>query len=135
MFRREDGMWRLCYAGREAMVADGKGLRDLATLLAAPGKEVTAMELLGVTAPAGADAVLDAQARAAYRVRLAELSAEVERAESAGDADRAESARAERAFLARAHPELGSHLDACVRTGVRCGYYPARADHLGFLAW
>lgn len=26
--------------------------------------------------------------------------------------------------ITRAHPELGDHLAACVRTGMRCGYHP-----------
>jgi hypothetical protein len=132
-------------------------------LLAAPGRDITARELAGRPAPAGADAVLDDRARQAYRARLAELSAAMAAAEAAGDAARSEQARAEHGFLARelaaaaglggrprrlgdeaekirktvtarmrhtigritrVHPELGSHLEASIRTGTRCGYHP-----------
>jgi hypothetical protein len=45
--------------------------------------------------------MLDAQAKEAYRRRLADLEEEIEDAESIGDADRVERARTERAFIAK----------------------------------
>ena len=50
-FRRDGEVWTLVFAGRRAQLRDAKGLRDLAVLLAAPGREVAAAELAaGVTA-------------------------------------------------------------------------------------
>jgi hypothetical protein len=95
-------MWRLNFRGREALFADGKGMRDLATLLAAPGREITVAELLSTSGPPpGADDVLDGRAHAAYQQQLAELSAELDNADRTGDRDRAVSAIAERDFLIR----------------------------------
>jgi predicted ATPase len=102
VFRREGAVWRLRYAGRETLIPAGKGLHDLATLLAVPGRECSAGELLGLPAPpAGADPVLDATARAAYQRRLTELAADIDEAEAGRDAGRAERARDEREFLIR----------------------------------
>jgi len=44
-FRNEGDVWVVRYAGREVRVRDGKGPRYLATLLAAPGREVHVLEL------------------------------------------------------------------------------------------
>jgi tetratricopeptide (TPR) repeat protein len=102
VFRRDGGVWQLRYAGREAHVPDAKGLRDIATLLGLPGREVHVRALLGLTSPAtGADDVLDAQAAAEYRLRIAELDRELDAADLSGDADRGARATAERDFLIR----------------------------------
>src|SRR5205807_678202 len=62
-FRREAGSWSLSFDGTTVTVSDAKGLHDLAWLLAHPGTEVAAVELMGVgAAPVvgmGSDAVLD----------------------------------------------------------------------------
>jgi hypothetical protein len=101
-FRREGGVWSLTYAGRTVRVPDAKGLRDLARLLAAPGRELHVRDLLDAPGPAtGADAVLDARARAAYRARLAELAADIDGADAANDPERSARARAERDAVAR----------------------------------
>ncbi|MFC7658070.1 hypothetical protein ACFQV8_19040 [Pseudonocardia benzenivorans] len=95
-FRLVDSVWRLAFDGREAHLPDSKGLGDIATLLAVPGRPVHVFTLLGREAPAtGADPVLDRRAVADYRRRLAELDAEI--AESDGDS--AERASAEREAL------------------------------------
>jgi uncharacterized protein (UPF0335 family) len=86
---------------------DAKGLRDLAVLLAAPGREVAATELAagghGGTAMAmaalGADPVLDERARAEYRARLAELDDELARADAHQDIERSARLAAERDAL------------------------------------
>ena len=44
-FRRDGSTWELGFAGRSARLADGRGLRDLAYLLARPGEAVSVMEL------------------------------------------------------------------------------------------
>jgi hypothetical protein len=84
-----------------AHLPDSKGLRDLAVLLAAPGRPVHAVQLLTGQRPAGAgaDPVLDDQARAAYRARLAELEAELDEADAHADPHRPERARLERDAL------------------------------------
>ncbi|HEX5880719.1 MAG TPA: ATPase, partial [Actinomycetota bacterium] len=95
--------------GRTARLPDAKGMRDLAVLLSRPGRPVPAAELVALSGggrPAradlamGADAVLDDQAKQAYRGRLEALDREVADAEDRGDPDGAEKARAERDAIA-----------------------------------
>lgn len=121
-FRRDGETWTLSYRGRTVRVRDSKGLGDVARLLAAPGQEVLAAELLaageGVPAPgaltreaaeqhglsaigaAWGDVILDDRARREYRRRLAELQQDVDEAEGHHDAARAEKARLEMEFIA-----------------------------------
>jgi hypothetical protein len=94
-------------------VRDAKGLRDLAVLLAVPGREVAATELVaGVASEAGgfegaaranaalgADPVLDDRARAAYRARLAQLDDELAEADTHQDVARSARLAAERDAL------------------------------------
>jgi hypothetical protein len=100
VFRRDGDVWTLAYAGRAVRLRDAKGLRDLAALLARPGRELAVHELVGSPVP-GADGIeqADRTAIAAYRRRLAEL--EEDRAEAAAmhDPVRAERATAERDAL------------------------------------
>ena len=106
-FRRDGGVWTLVFAGRRAQLRDAKGLRDLAVLLAAPGREVAATELAagshGGTATAiaalGANPVLDERARAEYRARLAELDDELAQADAHQDIERSARLAAERDAL------------------------------------
>ncbi|MGD9530430.1 MAG: AAA family ATPase, partial [Pseudonocardia sp.] len=94
VFRPEGTVWTLAYGGVRAHVPDVKGLHDLATLLATPGRDVHVFTLLGRAEPAtGADPVLDEAARRAYRARLADLDAAIEHASSAGERARAEDER------------------------------------------
>jgi hypothetical protein len=71
-------VWAFTWNGKEIRVKDSKGLRDLASLLSQPGKELAALDLYGLDAPVEHDTgeVLDAAAREAYKRRLAELEAE-----------------------------------------------------------
>jgi hypothetical protein len=80
VFRRDHEVWTLTFAGATITLPDAKGLRDVATLLAAPGVEVSAAQLAGAPA-AGADPVLDDTARATYRRRLAQLDDALDRAD------------------------------------------------------
>src|SRR5262249_350377 len=66
-------------------IGDWRGVQMLAQLVAAPGREIHALELVGDgggidTGDAGEH--LDTKAKAAYRKRLAELTEEVEEAEA-----------------------------------------------------
>jgi hypothetical protein len=187
VFRREGEYWTVRYDGSVVRLKDTKGLRQLARLLAHPGREFHATDLEAAegqaarVAPAGsreraagaelavrpdlgdAGELLDATAKAAYKARLDDLRAELEEAERCNDPVRTASARAERDFLvgelaravglggrdrraachaerarlnatrairtamanlARAHPALGRHLAATVRTGRYCSYCP-----------
>ena len=107
VFRREGDTWTLAFGGRGVSLRDAKGLRDLAVLLAAPGREVAATELIaGVTTAAaaglaglGADPVLDDRARAAYRTRLARLDEELAEADTHQDIGRSARLAAERDAL------------------------------------
>ena len=46
VFRRDGDVWTVAFDGRTVPLRDAKGLRDLAVLLAAPGREVAATELV-----------------------------------------------------------------------------------------
>lgn len=117
IFQREGDYWTLRYAGRTVRVADSKGLRDIAALLARPGRELHVADLIAATDPASGasaervrtqllrggalpDPVLDDRARAGYRARLFELRDELEDAEAYADLGRAEAARAEMDVIA-----------------------------------
>ena len=106
-FRRDGEVWTVVFAGRRAQLRDAKGLRDLAVLLEAPGREVAATELVAgvhggaamAMAALGADPVLDERARAEYRARLAELDDELARADAHQDIERSARLAAERDAL------------------------------------
>jgi tetratricopeptide (TPR) repeat protein len=109
-FVRDGAMWTLSYGGVTARMRDAKGLSDLAVLLAAPGREVPAADLIAAAGAGqagladlrmGADEVLDATARRQIRARLASLGEDIAEAESWNDPERAARARAERDALLR----------------------------------
>ena len=112
LFRRDGEYWTLSFAGRVSRVRDAKGLHHLAHLLRHPHVSVTAAELLYAIEPAGdapahrealravaslgdAGALLDPQAKRAYRERIADLRAELAEAEQFNDAGRSAAARTE----------------------------------------
>jgi hypothetical protein len=110
VFAREGAMWTLSYAGVTARMRDAKGLSDLAVLLAVPGRQVPAADLIAAAGAGqagladlrmGADEVLDATARRQVRARLASLGEDIAEAESWNDPERAARARAERDALLR----------------------------------
>lgn len=123
---REGEVWAVTWDGRTVRARDAVGLSYLAALVAAAGREISALDLARArgaegratgAAPAGAglhadtgrgdDDVLDAPARAAYRERLAELRSEQEQARAWNDTERAARLASEIDFLAR---ELGAAL-------------------------
>jgi len=116
VFRREGEYWSIAFEGDAFRLRDSKGLRYLAVLLARPGHEVLALDLVSggpervgpgpaadddLAVEGGGGEVLDRQARDAYRRRLEELRDNLAEAESWGDAERASRAREEMEFLAR----------------------------------
>ena len=95
-----DGDDWLLEAGQEhARLRDGRGLHYLRALLAAPGRDIPALDLVaggaGLTGT-GLGPVLDAAARDAYRRRVDAVGAELDAADRAGDRRAAERAEAER---------------------------------------
>ena len=98
-FHADESVWTLTFGGRTVHLADAKGLRDIASLLARPGEFVSTAELAGAAVPAGADPVLDVAARAAYRSRLHDLDHEIDDAAASHDTERAARAAGERDAL------------------------------------
>jgi hypothetical protein len=130
---RQGDFWSVTFESNAVIVRDVKGMHHLARLLASPGVEFHALDLVGSTdappaAAAGAaaqsdleargraeedaGALLDPQAKAAYRERLEELREELEQAEAWSDPERAATAREEMDFIAR-------ELSAAVGLGGR----------------
>ena len=119
MFRREGDYWTVLFEGSTVRVRDLKGMHYLARLLADPGREYHVLDLVAAETssvahvddnragrlprPALGDAgqMLDAQAKDAYRRRLAEIDDDIEQARAIGDGERAAQADAERDFLLR----------------------------------
>lgn len=130
MFRREGDYWAVVYAGETVRIADTKGMGYLARLLAAPGRELHALDLvtaqtagaaagvvdrdaeLATTRGGSTGPVLDAMAKAAYRRRMVELREELDEAERFSDPERAARARADLQTLAE-------HVAAAVGLGGR----------------
>jgi tetratricopeptide (TPR) repeat protein len=146
-FKREGDVWTVAFDGQVTRVKHGVGLAYLAHLLARPGTEVHVMDLVGAVEGTGAapratapttsereaagintdhtyEAVLDATARNAYKSRLRELQAEIERAERDNDPERASRARTEFDFLAA---ELTGAMGLGGRTRTASGSSAERA--------
>ncbi|MEX2395046.1 MAG: tetratricopeptide repeat protein, partial [Actinomycetota bacterium] len=98
-FRPEGEWWTVSFRGRISRLNGTKGLAYLRTLLAAPGREVHVLQLVGaddaMTSAGPGDALLDDKARVAYRERIADLRADIDDAEAFSDTERAARARAE----------------------------------------
>jgi tetratricopeptide (TPR) repeat protein len=105
-FRREGEYWSIQFGHDEFRLRDTKGLRYLARLLEAPGTELHALVLAGsdgatmsgldrslvrgmrVDGLGDAGPILDVEAKAAYRERLAEIRSERSEAEEWNDPER-----------------------------------------------
>jgi len=101
-WQRTGAGWSVTFRGRSADLPAVKGMADLARLLARPGEEVHALDLVAAApAPRQGDLgqVLDDRARAAYRQRLRDLDERITDAEAEGDDDALARAREEREFL------------------------------------
>jgi len=116
-FLREGEYWTVVYEGDAFRLRDSKGLGYVARLLAKPGRELHALDLIGggsggagprpsrqdaaaLRPDAGdAGAVLDEEAKRAYRERLAEIDAEIDEAGAWGDPERSARAEEEREAL------------------------------------
>ncbi len=116
VFRSEGDVWVVGLDGAEHRVRATKGLGYVASLLAAPARQIHALDLVGSVggdsrragrgaaaelepARASGEEVLDARARAAYRERIEMLQAGIDEAEEWNDSSRASKAREELDFL------------------------------------
>jgi len=101
--RRDGSDWLLTAGSERARLRDSRGLHYLRALLAAPGREITSLDLAaggaGLRDTPEVQPVLDASARGAYRRRLTALAAELDDADQAGDSARADRAETERQAL------------------------------------
>ena len=96
----EGSVWTVAFAGRAVRLPAAKGLTDLATLLARPGREVSCTELAGVAVEQpDTGEVLDEQARRQYEARIVELQDDLSEADAHGDRGRAEAANLELELL------------------------------------
>lgn len=121
VLRREGDYWTVLFGADAFRLRDTKGLHYLAQLLLHPGQELHVLDLTtmehGVAQDVAtsrranddylcsgrlsdAGAVLDEQAKAAYRQRLLELESDLEEATAWSDSLRAAKLREERDFLA-----------------------------------
>ncbi|HEY5114924.1 MAG TPA: hypothetical protein VIJ00_05330, partial [Nakamurella sp.] len=98
VFRCEGEVWTLTFGERTVQLRDTKGMRDLAALLARPGRDIAVHEL--TTSPERSQTatfeVADRIAIAAYRRRLIDLEQERADAQVMHDIVRAERAATER---------------------------------------
>jgi tetratricopeptide (TPR) repeat protein len=110
VFRREGEYWTLAYDGSVVRLRDTKGLRYIATLLRHPGTEMHARDLASEGTASGPEAaatpgslgpLLDPQAKADYKQRLAVLGEELADAERCADGPRVARAQEEVDFLAQ----------------------------------
>jgi hypothetical protein len=119
VLRRAGDYWSLSFGGHTVALHDLKGLHYLARLLAHPGREFHVLDLVanavvpaasppGATDPelaatgwGDAGVHLDAQAKNAYRRRLAEIDEDLEEARRLSDLGRVVQAEDERDFLIR----------------------------------
>jgi hypothetical protein len=100
--RRDGPDWLLAAGDERARLREGRGVAYLRALLAAPGREIAALDLVAGSAglaAARAEPILDPAAREAYRRRLGTLQDALDAADVAGDTVRAQHAATEREAL------------------------------------
>ena len=92
---RAGDVWDLTFDDTTVHIAATKGMDDLAALLAAPGRDVHCVDLVGgaVEQPT-TGAVIDATARRQYEARIRELQADIDEADRHHDVGRADRCRA-----------------------------------------
>jgi len=154
VFRHGPSGWQLSYGGQSAQVADGPGLVDIAALVAAPGRPLHVIDLVGrptegvLAADLGAQcrsrldelngyAALDPVAAALAQAERDQLEAELATLAEGAPAAREMGDRARRLVGTRlrvaleqidaALPALARHLRRSIRTGTFCAYEPFRS--------
>jgi len=98
LVRRGDH-WEFAFRDHTAVLADLKGIGYLARLLSEPGREVHVLDLVLVDVADEGLPVLDEEAKASYRRRLAEVEDDIAEAERNGDLARRELAARDRDYL------------------------------------
>lgn len=96
---RAGDRWLLRHGGRDVLLPDLKGITYLARLLAQPGRELHVLDLAGAGAVEPGLPVLDEEAKASYRRRLAEVEADLAEAEADNDQARVRLAERDRDYL------------------------------------
>lgn len=165
-FRCDGDTRTVCFGGDTVVVRDLKGMRYLERLVADPGREFHVLDLVAAeegTLPVGRQSdraglhgeaggglsVIDEQARAAYRRRLAEVDEDIEEAQLHNDIGRLALAERDREFLtaelrqavglAGRHRSVGSNAErarTAVARSIRYaldrleGHHPMVAAHL-----
>jgi tetratricopeptide (TPR) repeat protein len=111
--RQPDRSWTVTCGSASFRLRDTKGLRYLAELIEHPAVERHVLDLVDLTDPAGIDgaaarrampdagALIDAQAKAAYRRRIEQLREQVDEAEEFDDFDKAAALQRELDALVR----------------------------------
>jgi tetratricopeptide (TPR) repeat protein len=144
--RRDGDIWTIDDGRSTLHLNDGRGVRLLALLLQHPGTEIHCLDLVAIVDGAtvkggprqsggqetagsfgvqgGAGPRLDAEAKAAYRARMAALRGEIAEAVARSDAVRAERAREELVFVAR---ELELSVGLRGRDRTQSGSHAERA--------
>ena len=112
---RKGDHWEVGFRGRTAVLADLKGIGYLARLLADPGREFHALDLAMADVTDEGLPVLDDEARAAYRRRLAEVEEDIAEAERSFDDARRVLAERDRDYLI-AELKAAVGLDGRART-------------------
>ncbi len=97
---RRGQVWNVSWRGQYGSLPHVKGLADIAVLIEHRGQEVSALQLAGGVRTGGARSeLIDLEALAAYRSRLNDLTAEIDRAETDVDIGRVRSLEQERELL------------------------------------
>jgi tetratricopeptide (TPR) repeat protein len=113
--------WELVANGERALVTHTVGMDYLATLLAAPGAEISAGQLAGAELSSPAQDVLDAPAIRSLSRRMSQLEDEIDRATLRGQGDRAEQ-------LQRELDEIVGHARVVSRPGERSRRFDDAAE-------
>jgi tetratricopeptide (TPR) repeat protein len=121
VLRRRGDMWALSRAGRDSLLRDSKGIRYLAALITADGREIHVLELAGAGLEESGSELLDEVARSTYRRRLAELEEEVAEAERFADPERV-------AQLGEERDALVGELASAVGLGGRSRRTPSSVE-------
>lgn len=99
VFRASSGLRTVHLAGTEVVLPDLVGFRHLERLLAHPGTEVHVLDLVGTPIQEDGLPLLDEEAKAAYRRRLADVDDDLEEARRLDDLARIELAERDREYL------------------------------------
>lgn len=144
VFRLDGEYWTVTFQGRVVTLRDSKGMHDLATLLADPGRERHVLDLWsdptgpgtrpaqaaaeGLRQQAGSQPVIDDVARDQYRRRLTELGQEIAEAADRSDPVVAAQARQER-------DQIIDQLTAAYGLGGRARRIPGEAERARKAVW